>query len=207
MSQDFIPEDYVEHSVTNPVATVKAGSPVTLIPNNTVNVPGIKKGGSSGVQSQSVARNNLTSGSSILTIYSSPKVITNNANSYSNSLFPQTKPSPIIAKSLPPQGTIKTIPVDQNLSWPSPFSVPPHKYFPVIPEITNQSGQPNNSTPLILPPTPSVPSTGTKSPWLAWAQVPYQPTVLDPNAPLIHGTQFDLIRDEFIRRHDYSELI
>ena len=47
----------------------------------------------------------------------------------------------------------------------------------------------------------------TKSPWLAWAQVPYQPAVLDPNAPLIHGTQFDLTRDEFLRRHDYSELV
>jgi hypothetical protein len=104
MSQDFIPEDYVEHSVTNPVATVKAGAPVTFISNNTVNVLGIKKGGSSGVQSQSVARNNLTSGSSFLTIYSIPKENTNNINLLLNSLLPQTKPSQIIAKPLPTQG-------------------------------------------------------------------------------------------------------
>jgi hypothetical protein len=47
-----------------------------------------------------------------------------------------------------------------------------------------------------------------KSPWLAWAQVAYQPPVLDPNAPLIRGTQFELSRHDFIRQHDYySELV
>ena len=42
----------------------------------------------------------------------------------------------------------------------SPVSFPPHKYFPVIPDIPNQTVQPDSSTPIVFPPTPSVPSTG-----------------------------------------------
>jgi hypothetical protein len=51
---------------------------------------------------------NLSS-SNGLTIYSIPKVSPGNANSYSNSSSPQTKPSPVIVKPLPTQGKTNAI--------------------------------------------------------------------------------------------------
>ncbi len=61
---------------------------------------------------------------------------------------------------MPGQKTIKSISEVQNPSLISPVSFPQHKYFPVIPDFTNQTIQPDSLTPIVLPPTPSVPSTG-----------------------------------------------
>ena len=61
---------------------------------------------------------------------------------------------------MPGQRTIKSLSEVQNPSLVSPVSFPQQKYFPVIPGFTNQTVQPDSSTPIVFPPTPSVPSTG-----------------------------------------------
>ena len=63
----------------------------------------------------------------------------------------------------PIQGTVKTIPADQNMSPPGPLSVPPKRCCPVIPNDANQSVQPDTPASIVLPPTPDVPSTGIQS--------------------------------------------
>jgi hypothetical protein len=77
-----------------------------------------------------------------LAIYQILKVAPGYTNSYSNSLLSKTKPSPVIVKPLPVQGTIKTIPVvnyepvsSSFVPYPSATLTTPDSEVPFSPPI------------------------------------------------------------------------